>query len=282
MAARAHFSVKSTRYGGASTYVDDVDEAFDDGYQTGKPAASNPAYNMGSLELDAGERTGPPLVDLRRRLIVRVGVVSVLVLAGAWAWLEHRTTVVEWAAIAAAALSPALERTVAAPIAETAPPLQPFADSTPQQLPPSIVEPSVPDVTPSTTATLAAGDTDDNAAPAEKLPPPVADPADPHQKRALAVGLHPGLSKVLLAKLTPTDIRNAGIAIKTALAETADTDVFEWPKQRTPELALFQVKFVPGAMPECRRYVVMVTKDGWLTTAPPMEKCGLRRSAGKK
>ena len=41
-----------------------------------------------------------------------------------------------------------------------------------------------------------------------------------------------------------------------------------------PELALFQVRFVPGAAPSCRRYVVSITKDGWLTTAPPMERCG--------
>ena len=91
--------------------------------------------------------------------------------------------------------------------------------------------------------------------------------------RAVAVGLHPDLSRVLLARLSPADYRNAGIAIKTAVAETPDTDVFVWPLQRKPELALFQVRFVAGAAPDCRRYVVAVTKDGWLTTAPPMEKC---------
>ena len=92
--------------------------------------------------------------------------------------------------------------------------------------------------------------------------------------RAVAVGLHPDLSRVLLARLSPTDYRNAGIAIQTAVAETPDSGVFVWPRQRKPELALFQVRFVPGAAPSCRRYVVTVTKDGWLTTAPPMEKCG--------
>jgi len=92
----------------------------------------------------------------------------------------------------------------------------------------------------------------------------------------MAVGLHPDLSRVLLARLSATDYQNAGIAIKTALAETPDTGVFVWPRQRKPELALFQVRFVPGAAPSCRRYVVTVTKDGWLTTAPPMEKCGIQ------
>ena len=87
---------------------------------------------------------------------------------------------------------------------------------------------------------------------------------------------------MLLAKLSPTDYRNAGVAIKTALAETPDTDVLVWPRQRTPELALFQVKFVPGTVPDCRRYVVMVTKDSWLTTALPMEKCGVRVKDARK
>ena len=92
--------------------------------------------------------------------------------------------------------------------------------------------------------------------------------------RAAAVGLHPDLSRALLARLSPTDYRNAGIAIKTALAETAETAVYVWPRQRKPEEALFKVRFVPGAAAGCRRYVVTVTKDGWLTTALPMEKCG--------
>ena len=45
-------------------------------------------------------------------------------------------------------------------------------------------------------------------------------------------------------------------------------------RQRKAEEALFKVRFVPGAPAGCRRYVVTVTKDGWLTTALPMEKCG--------
>ena len=92
--------------------------------------------------------------------------------------------------------------------------------------------------------------------------------------RAVAVGLHPDLSRVLLARLSPTDYRNAGIAIQSAVAETSDSAVFVWPRQRKPELALFQVRFVPGAAQGCRRYVVTIAKDGWLTTALPMERCG--------
>ena len=94
--------------------------------------------------------------------------------------------------------------------------------------------------------------------------------------RAAAVGLHPDLSSVLLARLSPTDYRNAGFAIETAMEETPDNAVFVWPRQRKPELALFRVRFVAGAAPGCRRYVVTVVKDGWPTTALPMEKCNVR------
>ena len=98
--------------------------------------------------------------------------------------------------------------------------------------------------------------------------------------RAAGVGLHPDLSRVLLTRLSDADYRNAGIAIQKALAEASDDEVFVWPRQRKPELALFKVRFVPGAASSCRRYVVSVTKDGWLTTALPMEKCrsGLRQA----
>ncbi len=113
------------------------------------------------------------------------------------------------------------------------------------------------------------------AAPADApLPPPRVDPADPYQKRAVAVGLHPDLSRVLLRRMTSADYRNAAVAIDTALAKTADDADFVWPRQRKPEQALFRVHFVRGAAAHCRRYVVTVVKDGWTTTAPPMERCG--------
>jgi hypothetical protein len=98
---------------------------------------------------------------------------------------------------------------------------------------------------------------------AQPLPPAIADPADPYQMRAVAVGLHPDLSRVLLARLSPTDYRNAGIAIQTAMAETPDSGVFVWPHQRKPELALFQVRFVPGAAPQLPA-VRREHNQGWL------------------
>ena len=79
---------------------------------------------------------------------------------------------------------------------------------------------------------------------------------------------------MVLERLSPADFRNAGVAVKTALAQTSDDAVVVWPKQRKGQQALFEVHFVAGAAPDCRRYVVTVTKDRWLTTALPMEKCG--------
>ena len=110
----------------------------------------------------------------------------------------------------------------------------------------------------------------------------MADPSDPFQVRAVAVGLHPNLSRALLERLTDADYRNAGIAIRTALVETPDRAVFVWPRQRKPEMALFQVRFVAGAASGCRRYVVTITKDGWLTTALPMEKCGVEANLSRR
>ncbi len=104
-------------------------------------------------------------------------------------------------------------------------------------------------------------------------------PSDPMRTRAEAAGLHPDLSAAVLAKLSKADFKNAEAAIKTALAETPDGQTYSWPRSRKPELALFEVHFVPGAAPTCRRYVVTIAKDGWLTTALPMERCGLARGA---
>lgn len=116
----------------------------------------------------------------------------------------------------------------------------------------------------------------DTAVVAAPLPPPKIDAADPYQKKAVAVGLHPDLSRVLLARMTAVDYRNAGVAITKALTESGDGEVLVWPREATAKLAMFEVQFVPGAAPDCRRYVVRVTKDGWLTTALPMEKCGVK------
>jgi hypothetical protein len=91
--------------------------------------------------------------------------------------------------------------------------------------------------------------------------------------RAAAVGLHPQLPSELLVRLSPEDYHNAGIAIRTAVAETREGESFVWPRQQWPDLASFRVRIVRAANPDCHRYVVTVVKDGWSTTAPPMETC---------
>ncbi len=105
---------------------------------------------------------------------------------------------------------------------------------------------------------------------------------DPGAARAIAAGLHPDVSRVLLARLSDADYRNAGVAIRKALADTPDDDVLYWPLKTKAGVAQFQVHFVPGADEGCRRYVVTIAKDGWATTALPMDNCTVKRSAAAK
>ena len=227
-----------------------------------------------------GERIGPPVRTRARALLRKCLFLSIAAGIG-WAAFNNPETVKAILSSAASTVSAMMEHHTPEPTAAAPKPaaLQPLASSEIAAAPGEAAAPVAasqmqaavaPDAAPADAA-------DEDAAPAASpLPPPKADPADPYQSRALAVGLHPDLSRVLLTRLTPADYRNAGIAIKTALAETPDNAEYIWPKQRNPELALFQVHFVAGATPDCRRYVVQVTKGGWLTTALPMEKCGVR------
>jgi hypothetical protein len=242
-----------------------------------------------------GERIGPPLGRGPGRAVLR-GLIILIVLGGGWVLVDAQTALPNWllSQIAAAysslewGLPKRIEPTTSAalatvppagagpaakqPIGSAAAPLAPVTEATAALLdvPPRPVVTTVPPAAATGEAAPAVTGED----PGAPLPPPTVDPADPYQRRAEAVGLHPQLSRVLLARLSPTDYRNAGIAIETAVSQTPDNAVHVWPRQRTPEQALFQVRFVAGAAPGCRRYVVSVTKDGWLTTAPPMEKCG--------
>lgn len=232
-------------------------------------------------DLWPGERIGalPPRTGARNLLRL---VVVVLLGLGGWAmlgeqaWQQAETAVSSWikrtlpgtagpASLATATRPPAKLPAIDAPHSVAQPPPS-WSTTAPD--PAARSEPA-----PLTTAAIPQAATSATEA-NTPWQPPAPDPADPLQMRAVAVGLHPDLSRVLLARLSDTDYRNAGVAIQTALAETPDSGVFVWPRQRKPELALFQVRFVPGAAPGCRRYVVAVTKDGWLTTALPMEKCG--------
>jgi hypothetical protein len=245
-------------------------------------------------ELVPGDRIGSPVAGTDGRAMLGGVVVILILLGGGWALLGDQLAWLGWPPAETAAVSPAMGSSVLAPI-------EPAASAMAIATTPTGVEPTkrstVPDAKPSTLQQSGSNKTAAASAAASSLSPlttaalpsvargfddpaalplrsPTADPADPYQMRAVAVGLHPGLSRVLLARLSPTDYRNAGIAIQTAMAEKLDSSVFVWPRQPKPKLALFQVRFVPGAAPGCRRYVVTVAKDGWLTTAPPMEKCG--------
>ena len=237
-----------------------------------------------------GERIGPPLGGAGGKALLRGALLLLLAGGGAWTVLSDPATWPAWMPKELAGVSRSVSRWLdsaqrpqsrpavvrirseeaAKPIALDPPPAIASSAANPASLPALVAKPEPPPLTTAALPSPAAAE----AAPSPPLGPPRVDPSDPYQTRAAEVGLHPELSRVLLERLSPTDYRNAGIAIQTALAETPDNAVYVWPRQRKPELALFRVRFVAGAAPGCRRYVVTVVKDGWLTTALPMEKCG--------
>ncbi len=228
----------------------------------------------------AGERICAPPLNTRGSSLLPTCLV-LLVAIGGWALVRNPDSWKHWLSVKLNTASALMDYRAPQTPSEQSPPgvvPAPHAESPPPP-PESAPSPPVPPE-PLITASI-------ETAPADKAPsvaplaPPKADLSDPYQRRASAVGLHPDLSRALLARLSPADYRNAGVAIDTAVAKTPDTDTFVWPRQRRPELALFQVRFVPGAAPDCRRYVVTVTKDRWSTTALPMERCGAKLAARK-
>lgn len=268
------------------------------------------AYVFG--ELSPGERVCPPHYRSRSAAALRGLVLLLGIAAGCWMLLNDRASWPWWldaatdlsrierwltepdgqfASAVEGARSPAYEGSAAAPAGDPGEEIEPDRLAPAKAIAamaPARAE-SAADVVTLDRAheaadRLEAGPAEDLAAlpdvqrpvgeqDAARLPPPEVDPDDPYQKRAVAVGLHPGLSRVVLERMSPADYRNAGIAIRKALRQSKDAEVV-WPRQRTPELALFRVRFVTGAAPGCRRYVVTITKVGWTTTALPMENCG--------
>ncbi len=235
--------------------------------------------NYVTPELLAGERIGEPLPRTGRQRLLRRSAAAALAAGGGWAYWTEQVSVPPWltdaatGAVSAAMKSapPVVERKVT----EAAKP------SVPEIMKPlpTVEVAATPGTDPAAAPTAPAAEDAAESRGAEPLPPPKAGKADPYAQRAAAVGLHPDLSRVLLEKMTAADYKNAGIAIKTALAEIPDSEVYTWPvynspKERKLDAALFEVRFVAGAPSGCRRYVVAVSKDGWLTTALPLEKCG--------
>jgi hypothetical protein len=244
------------------------------------------------LSLSPDDRLGQPLRRRRGRLYFAGLLLLLSAGGGTWAYLDHASlistgtkawTLASTAATSAmeqyAALKPAAKPPAAEPAAPAEPPPIPAAAELPAAVvppPPAQAEPAAP-AAPLETAAVPAAASESSVA-AEPSPPIT----DPLKKRAASYGLHPELSRVLLEKLTETDYRNARTAIDTALAGTPDDGVLVWPRQAKPGLARFHVHFVQGAGSGCRRYVVTVAKEGWLTTALPLEKCGVVRQAAKR
>jgi surface antigen len=262
---------------------------------------SEPA-NWHAGEFHPGERIGAPPPP-RTRSAVRQVISATVIVAVTWAAFETHTTWRPWLAMslikiraelakaqnppepkAAAAIPAPIEPLAAAKeVAEitgtTSPPPQSAPAPAPAE-PATAASPS-PATSPAEANMTTSSINPDpaNTPAAAPLPEPEVDPDDPQQKRAASVGLHPSVSKVVLASLSGTDYSNARTAIRKALAEAADTEKFIWPRDANKKNAVFQVHFVAGAARPCRRYIVTIVKNGWTTTAPPMEKCGVKTAA---
>lgn len=250
------------------------------------------AYRSGFDDDLLGERIGPPLVSRRARLARRLILLMLFGAGAAYAYLgDHGDWPKLIATKAVAMLATMQAREAAKPTAEAppSPAVEPIAEEKAvlAALPVPPTATAAADPAPAgaiVTGALppeAAAEPDAPPEKPEPLPPPTVDRSDPYQVKAAGVGLHPGLSHVLLTRLTDADYRNAAKAIDTALAETADGATFTWPVKPKADQAQFEVHFVPGVTPDCRRYVVTVSMDKWATTAQPMERCGVKRAAAK-
>lgn len=229
--------------------------------------------------LDDSDRITPPQRRGGGRFAMGASLLAVTMIAGAGAiatsghQLSWPTALLNFATVDPT--TPVIDA-VRQPVAKAAP--RPAKYDSPPPLPTTTVKaaaplPPEPPAQVQPARTPPPGAADDGTV--REIRPAYADPNDPLQMRAAAVGLHPQLPRHLLARLTATDFRNAGIAIRTAVAETPEGSTYVWPRQRGPELATFQVRIVRAMDAACRRYVVAVIKDGWATTAQPIETCEL-------
>lgn len=257
-------------------------------------------HRFGYAELHAGERFSP---TPRRRLGTMLSAAITITLLSTVGWGLYRTHDIwqPWATAAYDAASAALERTNPSR-ADVKPPGDPqqvasaetalqatttlaardVADAPGREAGAPQPAASPPDTTSPAATAPAEADPSIGGPDAPPVPlPKIAEPTDPLQKRAFAIGLHPDLSRTLLNRLSDADYRNAGIAIRTALAAPSEDEVVIWPRQDRPNLARFEIRFVRGAPADCRRYVVTITKDRWATTAHPMEKCGASLAAAR-
>lgn len=251
------------------------------------PSDDYAAALRSELDIMPDDRIGPLRPHRRGRRLAATLLVPI-VLGGGWLIADARPHWPAWLHEMAAAIPSLIERQL--PQRKPGPdPELAGRETAPAAAPASSEPPAAPDTSASAVAATDPGGTSEPAQTAPVtvvLEPPLATvaeapavapqpkPSDPRQARAVAAGLHPELSPVLLSRLSQTDLRNAGIAIRNALAAGKDDAIYVWPRPAEPGRALYHVYFVPGAAEGCRRYVVTIAKDGWETTALPMERCG--------
>ena len=254
-------------------------------------AAQIDAFEVG---FDAEDRAGR-LPQRRRSRVVRRLLIVAIVSGAGWATYQDPSiwsrawTFTEALASGLFETASKLPTPTAKPV-DSLPPIAPPTEARPLQHAALPARPEPPfgakpvDPVPAPVAAIAPAPTPSKpaqvSATASKpytAPPPKA--LDPKQARAQAAGLHPDLPPAALAKLSETDIDTVATAIRKALAETDDAHVLIWPARPRAQAAQFRISFVEGENAGCRRYVVAIGKDGWQTTALPVEKCGVKRSA---
>lgn len=254
--------------------------------------------------LDASERIGQAISRPRSRragrVLILIGLASVTATTYAdppiWRQLWSAATPVAGALIEALRETP--RATVEAPqpavSTETAATERPIdgaassdiaakraADNAASSAPAAPVLPAPTPALPDKTASKAGKQSDTVKPAGDAYVSPKATTPDPLVRRAEAAGLHPDLSPALLQRLSDADFKTATTAIATALKETGDTETLVWPQKAAKGAARFRVSFVHGAPDGCRRYVVEIAKDGWQTTALPVETCGVKRVDGR-
>ena len=227
------------------------------------------SYDDVPSALEAGERIGGPVARAKSKALRR-GLALTMTAGAAWALFAYPEVALSWLPEVSSPVTPPAD----ARLADTKPAAPVASVPEPVVAPLASVEvAATPGADPKADA-VAPADGDSTGAGGGAGTEAARGPMDATVKRATAVGLHPDISRALLDKLSAADFKNAAAAIKTALAETPDTGIYVFPREAKGDTAVFQVRFVPGADAGCRRYVVEIAKDRWLTTALPVEKCG--------
>jgi hypothetical protein len=241
-----------------------------------------------ALDVEPDDRVGAPLPN-RHRSKLRTMFVGIVLIAGAWTLVARDPEMAHGLVDSALSLLDGVvskareiasrqgQETASVPAAvanASAGPTEPLAPVEQNSGP----EPASSLAQAENAAAASGGDLSTGsigAAYAERSEPAEEAPdKSPKRAHAIAAGLSPDLPNVLLSRLSDADLKNARYAIKTALAKTPDAASFAWPPAPSRQQALFEIRFVAGASPGCRRYIVTVSKDRWSSTAAAQEKCG--------